>query len=163
MNKSFILAALGASALVSGCSDYGYGANPGNAYAVSSDSRGGDWGYYDQSTYDRYGRYDYNNPDPNAGGYYADQYYRNDQRYRERRLANEDRVYRGRDNRYYCRRSDGSTGLVVGGLAGGSLGAAVAPGDSRLLGAIIGGVGGAVIGQSIDRGNRSRRNGVRCR
>lgn len=162
MNKSLLLAALGASVLVGACSDYGLGGGLGGPYA-SDNSRGGDWGYYDQSAYDRYGRYDYNNPDPNAGGYYADQYYRNDRRYRERVMQNDDRVYRGRDNRYYCRRSDGSTGLVIGGLAGGSLGAAVAPGDSRLLGAIIGGVGGAVIGKSIDRGNQRDRNGVRCR
>jgi hypothetical protein len=159
MTKSFLLAAIGAAALVGGCASDGYGNRPGYA----ADSRGGEWGYYDQSSYDRYGRYDYNNPDPNAGGYYADQYYRPDRRYRERALTNDDRVYRGRDSRYYCRRSDGTTGLIVGGLAGGTLGAAIAPGDSRALGAILGGLGGAVIGQSVDRGNQRQGNGVRCR
>jgi hypothetical protein len=158
MTKSFFLAAIGAAAIVGGCSSDGYGERPGYA---QSDARAGDWGYYDQNSYDRYGRYDYNNPDPNAGGYYADRYHRSDRRYRERQLSNDDRVYRGRDNRYYCRRADGTTGLIVGGLAGGSLGAAIAPGDSRTLGAIIGGIGGAVIGQSVDRNSQS--NNVRCR
>jgi len=72
-------------------------------------------------------------------------------------LRNNDRVYVGRDGRYYCRRNDGTTGLIVGGIAGGALGAAIAPGGSGLLGAIIGGVGGAAAGQAIDKNN------VRCR
>src|SRR3546814_6781219 len=88
--------------------------------------------------YDGYGRYDYNRPDPRYGGYYADRYYRDDPRYRERRLSRNDRVYRGRDGRYYCRRSDGTTGLIVGGLAGGVLGNVIAPGGSETLGTIIG-------------------------
>ena len=163
MNKTFLLVAISAAALVSACSDDGYGSRPGHVYGSAGGSRGGEWGYYDQNSSDRYGRYDYNNPDPNAGGYYADQYYRQDSRYRERQMQSQDRVYRGRDNRYYCRRSDGSTGLIVGGLAGGTLGAIIAPGDSGVLGAIIGGIGGAAIGQSVDRNNQHSGNGVRCR
>ena len=64
----------------------------------------------------QYGRYDWNRPDPAYGGYYADRYYRDDARYRERRLSRRDRIYRGSDGRYYCRRSDGTTGLIVGGM-----------------------------------------------
>ena len=74
--------------------------------------------------------------------------------YRERRLSRNDRIYRGHDGRYYCRRSDGTTGLVIGALAGGVLGNAVG-GDT--LSALIGGAGGALLGRSIDRGN------VHCR
>jgi hypothetical protein len=62
-----------------------------------------------------------------------------------------DYVYRGYDNRYYCRRSDGTTGLIVGGISGGVLGNIIAPGDSKALGTILGGVGGAILGRSIDR------------
>ena len=54
--------------------------------------------------------------------YYADNYYRDGPNYSERALSRRDRVYRGRDGRYYCRRSDGTTGLNVGGAAGGLLG-----------------------------------------
>ena len=77
--------------------------------------------------------------------------------YQERRLGRNDRVWRGNDGRYYCRRGDGATGLIVGGAAGALLGSALAGGGDRTLGAIIGGVGGAVLGRSLDRGN------VRCR
>ena len=105
-----------------------------------------------------YSRYDYNNPDPQYGTYDAGRYYREDnRRYRERQLSDNDRIYRGSDGRYYCRRNDGTTGLIVGGLAGGALGAAIAPGGSGLLGAIIGGVAGAAGGKAIDK------NQARCR
>lgn len=67
-------------------------------------------------------------------------------------MTRNDRVYRGYNGRYYCRRSDGTTGLVVGGLAGGALGNIIAGGGSRLLGTVIGAGGGALLGQSIDRG-----------
>ncbi|GGB22384.1 hypothetical protein GCM10011380_09970 [Sphingomonas metalli] len=74
--------------------------------------------------------------------------------YRERRLTREDRIYRGQDGRAYCRRNDGTTGLVVGGVGGAVLGNLVGGG---LLGTLAGGAGGALLGRSVDRGN------VRCR
>jgi len=75
-------------------------------------------------------------------------------RYKARRLGRNDRIYRGRDGRYYCRRNDGTTGLVIGGIAGGLLGNAIS-GDT--LGTLIGAGGGALLGRSVDRGN------VKCR
>ncbi|WP_294354530.1 glycine zipper 2TM domain-containing protein [uncultured Sphingomonas sp.] len=102
-------------------------------------------------------RYDYNRFEPGQRGYYADRYYRDGRYYQTRSLGRNDRIYRGSDNRYYCRRNDGTTGLVVGGLAGGALGNVIAGGGSRLLGTLIGAGGGALLGQSVDRGN------VRCR
>src|SRR3546814_10238373 len=86
-----------------------------------------------------------------GGGWYADDHYR-DGDYRERRLGKNDRVYRGRDGRYYCKRSDGTTGLIIGGIAGGALGNVIAPGDSKTLGTILGAIGGAVAGRAIDKG-----------
>lgn len=65
------------------------------------------------------------------------------------------REWRGNDGRLRCRRSDGTTGLVVGAVAGGLLGALgniIAGGGSRLLGTIIGAGGGALLGQAVDRG-----------
>ncbi len=67
----------------------------------------------------------------------------------------------GCDGKYYCRRSDGTTGLIVGGIAGGVLGNVIAPGDSKTLGTVIGAIGGAVAGNAIDRG--SKKDDVRCR
>jgi hypothetical protein len=115
-------------------------------------------GYSDRP---RYSHYDYNRPDPAYGGYDAARYYRDDnRRYRERKLSRNDRVYRGNDGRYYCRRSDGTTGLIVGGVAGGVLGNIIAPGGSETLGTLLGAAGGALAGRAIDRNNDKD---VRCR
>ncbi|MGE4323316.1 MAG: glycine zipper 2TM domain-containing protein [Sphingobium sp.] len=73
-----------------------------------------------------------------------------------RHLRDNDRVYRDRDGRYYCKRDDGTTGTIVGALAGGVLGNVVAPGGSKTLGTILGAVGGGVAGRAIDR------NDIRC-
>ncbi len=100
----------------------------------------------------RYDRNGWNRP-----GWAADRFYVDDRRYRPRYLGRNDAVWRGYDNRYYCRRSDGTTGLIVGGLAGGALGNVLAPGGSKLLGSLIGGGLGAVVGNGIDR------NRVVCR
>jgi hypothetical protein len=109
--------------------------------------------------YQSYSQYDYDRPDPQYNGYYADRYYREDRRrYKEHRLAANDRVYRGEDGRYYCRRSDGTTGLVVGAAVGGLLGNIIAPGGSKVLGTLLGAGGGAVAGSAIDKNND-----VRCR
>lgn len=136
--RSVALAAMGAAVMVSGCMGNTYGPGPG--YAAGP-----------------YASYDYDRPDPAYNGYEADRYYRDEARYRERRLSANERIYAGRDGRYYCRRNDGTTGLIVGGIAGGVLGTALAPGGSGLLGALLGGAGGAALGKSVDRNN------VRCR
>ena len=80
--------------------------------------------------------------------------YRSGGRYRERRLSRNDEIYRGHDGRNYCRRADGSTGLVIGAIAGGLLGNAIG-GDT--LGTLLGAGSGAALGRSLDRGQ------VRCR
>ena len=132
-----LLASLAVTTLLAGCAGY---EDDGHMH--------GDWG-----------RYDYNHPDPAYGGYEADRYYREDSdQTRERHISRDERVYRGHDGRYYCRRSDGSTGLIVGAIAGGALGNAIAPGGSELLGTVLGSVAGGAAGQAIDQ------NGdVRCR
>ncbi len=68
------------------------------------------------------------------------------------------RVWQGDDGRYYCRRSNGTTGLVIGAAGGALLGREIAGryGD-RTLGAILGAAGGALLGRSIDRSR------TRCR
>ena len=84
----------------------------------------------------------------------ASRYYRrDDRRYRPRRLGRNDYIYRGSDNRYYCRRDDGTTGLIIGGIGGGVLGHIIAPGGSKTLGTIIGAGAGALLGRAIDDGD----------
>ena len=94
--------------------------------AATAATTGGCAETYDQpgyaSQYSSYRQYDYNRPDPRYNGYYADQYYVDNPRYRERRLSRNDRVYVGRDGRYYCRRGNGTTGLVIGAAGGALLG-----------------------------------------
>ena len=95
--------------------------------------------------------------------YYHDRYatdydavrdYRDEPGYPERPLGRDDYVYRGSDGRYYCRRNDGTTGLIVGGVGGATLGAKLSQGHPA--GALIGGVLGALLGSSIERDSDMR-------
>lgn len=87
-----------------------------------------------QAIYDNYGRY-----------------------YEPRRLTPSDRIWRGRDGRYYCRRENGTTGLIIGAAVGALVGRSLDGGRDRTVGTIIGAAGGALLGREIDRG------GLRCR
>ncbi len=102
---------------------------------------------------DRYGRNDWNTD------YDASRYYRDDPRYTERRLSYSDEVYRGSDGRYYCKRNDGTTGLIIGGAGGALLGNVIDGGRSRVGGTLIGGALGALLGRSVDQQNSE----YRCR
>jgi len=97
-------------------------------------------------------------PDPFATDYDASRYYRDGPQYQERRLGSDDEVYRGSDGRYYCKRSDGTTGLIIGGATGGILGNIIDGGRHRVAGTLIGGALGALAGKSIDQNSD-----VRCR
>ena len=116
-------------------------------YEAARRDRYGRRGGYDRD----YGRYG----DADAARYETDydaaRYYRDDPRYQERVLGAEDEVYRGSDGRYYCRRRDGTIGLVVGAGVGGLLGNLIAPRGSKTVGTIIGAAGGAAIGYAIER------------
>ena len=65
-------------------------------------------------------------------------------------------VWRGNDGRTYCRKKDGTTGLIIGGAAGALIGREVDGGRSRTLGTILGAAAGALIGKEIDGGTRCR-------
>ena len=66
-------------------------------------------------------------------------------------------TWRGRDGRYRCRRTNGTTGLIVGGAGGAIVGHQIAGRGDRTLGAIIGGAAGALIGREVERGIARRR------
>ena len=99
----------------------------------------------------------YDNRD--EGNYDPSRYYRNDPRYQERVLGPDDRVYAGTDGRYYCKRNDGTTGLIAGAVGGGVLGNLIDGGHSRGVGTILGAIAGGVVGKSVDQNNAQ----VRCR
>lgn len=73
-------------------------------------------------------------------------------------LRDNTRVWRGDDGRNYCKRDDGTTGLVIGGVVGGLVGNEIAGRGDRTLGTILGAAGGAILGRAIDR-----RNSYSCR
>lgn len=102
-----------------------------------------------QNRYDRYDRYDRN----------RDGRYRDYGRYDEPVYRNT-RTWRGNDGRYYCKKKDGTTGLIIGGAAGALLGREIAGRGDNTLGTILGGVGGALLGREIDRNSGNNR---RCR
>ena len=89
--------------------------------------------------------------------------YRDDRRYESRPyymgydrhygqpVRSDTRIWRGRDGRYYCRRDNGTTGLLVGAGVGALIGHEVAGRGDRTLGAILGGAAGALLGRTIDR------------
>ena len=69
------------------------------------------------------------------------------------------REWRGRDGRRYCRKPNGTTGLVVGGVAGALAGRAIDTRGDRTVGTLLGAAAGAVAGREIERSG----SGSRCR
>lgn len=67
------------------------------------------------------------------------------------------REWRGRDGRRYCRKPDGTTGLVVGAVGGALVGRAIDTRGDRTVGTLLGAAAGAVAGREIERSSR------RCR
>ncbi|ODU22422.1 MAG: hypothetical protein ABS87_02145 [Sphingomonas sp. SCN 67-18] len=64
--------------------------------------------------------------------------------------------WRGRDGRTYCRKPDGTTGLIVGGAVGALAGRAIDTRGDRTVGTLLGAAAGAVAGREIDRGGQRR-------
>jgi hypothetical protein len=109
---------------------------------------------------DRYGREDYRRGyrgdyRSDYRGSYRDDY-RNSGRY-DQRVYRDTRVWRGDNGRYYCRKQNGTTGLLIGGAAGALLGRSVDGGRDRTLGTVIGAAAGALLGREVDRGGSSCR------
>lgn len=92
-----------------------------------------------------YNRYD---------GYAYQQNYRDHRRYDQRRYNQRRYDRRYYDQRYrghYGQRCSGTTGTIIGAIAGGLLGRAIDGGRDRTVGTIIGGAAGALAGRAIDR------------
>jgi len=124
--------------------------NPRGGYRGGYDDQRRDNGYNDSRDY---------SDDRVESGYDPARYYRSGPNYQERVLSSDERVYRGNDGRYYCKRNDGTTGLVVGAVAGGVLGNVIDGGHSRSVGTILGAILGGAAGRSIDKNNSE----VHCR
>ena len=86
--------------------------------------------------------------------HYRDDYYGRDSRYHRsygEPVYRDTRIWRGRDGRYYCRKENGTTGLLIGAGVGALAGHEIAGRGDRTLGAILGAAGGALLGRAIDR------------
>ena len=119
--------------------------------------RGGDPRYGDSRYGDPRGTYYADERD--EGGYDPARDYRTGTNYRERVLSNDERVYAGNDGQYYCKRSDGTTGLIVGAAGGGILGNVIDGGRSRTVGTLLGGAIGALAGRAVEQNQQQ----IRCR
>ena len=75
---------------------------------------------------------------------YAEPVYRNTQ------------VWRGNDGNTYCRKSNGTTGLVIGAAAGALLGHEIDGGYNHTTGTILGGLVGALLGKSVAQSSSCR-------
>lgn len=64
--------------------------------------------------------------------------------------------WRGRDGRMYCRKSNGTTGLIIGGVGGALAGRAIDTRGDRMTGTLLGAAGGALLGKEIDSKRRCR-------
>lgn len=94
-------------------------------------------------------------------GYYGDRGYergyRDDRGYRGNRVYRGDRgYYQDRGNRGGGRCNNGSTGTIVGAIAGGLLGRTIDTRGDRSLGTLGGAVAGGLLGREIDRGGKRR-------
>ncbi len=67
------------------------------------------------------------------------------------------REWRGRDGRTYCRKPDGTTGLIVGGVAGALVGRSIDTRGDRTLGTLLGAGAGALAGREVERSTSKRR------
>ncbi|HLL31952.1 MAG TPA: glycine zipper 2TM domain-containing protein [Allosphingosinicella sp.] len=70
------------------------------------------------------------------------------------------KTWRGADGRTYCRKPNGTAGLVVGGAAGALAGRAIDDRGSRATGTVLGAAVGALLGRHVQRNVVS---GRRCR
>ena len=97
--------------------------------------------------------------DDRGGEYQRD--YRDDERHDDRRdyrrTSNGIAYWQGDDGRYYCNRSNGTTGLLVGAALGALLGRSVDRYGDRSTWTILGAAAGALLGREVERGQ------TRCR
>jgi outer membrane lipoprotein SlyB len=66
------------------------------------------------------------------------------------------KTWRGEDGRVYCRKPNGTTGLIVGGAAGALAGRAIDRRGERTTGSALGGAIGALLGRHIQRSTAKR-------
>jgi len=66
------------------------------------------------------------------------------------------RTWRDSRGRVRCKRSNGTTGLLIGAAGGALVGRSIDSHGSRATGTILGAAAGALVGREIDRGSKYR-------
>ena len=66
-------------------------------------------------------------------------------------------TWRDSQGRYRCRRSNGTTGLIIGAAGGALIGRELDGGRNRTTGTILGAAAGALVGREVARSRSSRR------
>jgi hypothetical protein len=61
------------------------------------------------------------------------------------------KAWRGSDGRIYCKKPNGTTGLIVGAAGGALAGRAIDSRGSRATGTILGAAVGALVGRHVER------------
>lgn len=64
--------------------------------------------------------------------------------------------WRGKDGRTYCRKSDGTVGLIIGGAGGALVGRAIDTRGERTTGTVLGAAAGALLGNEVASKRRCR-------
>jgi outer membrane lipoprotein SlyB len=72
-------------------------------------------------------------------------------RYIQPRAVSRNQVWRGNDGRYYCRRQNGTVGLVLGAAGGALVGRAIDTHGDRAVGTIVGAAAGALLGREAEK------------
>ncbi len=148
-NTALALAATGL-AVPAAAADYGY--HGVSQYEESYDhgrDRGKHKGWYKHRDERRGAYYDQRRYAP---AYPQQRYYEPRQVYYDEPVYRDTRVWRGNDNRYYCRKRDGTTGLIVGAAAGALVGRSVDSRGDRTLGTVLGAAAGALLGKEVTSG-----------
>ena len=153
-NSALALAAAGLAlpAVPAAAASYGYGdhrAAPAEQVWENGRDRGKHKGWKKRGRDDR--RY-YSQQRYSQQRYYPNNYYQPARTYYAEPVYRDTRVWRGNDNRYYCQRRDGTTGLIIGAAAGALLGREVDRRGDRTLGTILGAAAGAYIGKEVAQG-----------
>ncbi|WP_260482243.1 glycine zipper 2TM domain-containing protein [Sphingomicrobium flavum] len=84
-----------------------------------------------------------------------DRYQRYEPRYYNGPVWQDDRGY------YRCKRTNGTTGMLVGAASGALIGRAIDTRGERATGTIIGAAVGALLGREVEKGLKSKK--YRCR
>ena len=67
------------------------------------------------------------------------------------------KTWRDSQGRLRCKRSNGTTGLIVGGAAGALAGRAIDTRGERTTGTVLGAAAGALLGREVQRSRSTRR------